>query len=60
MVPLFMLTKRISDYEIEDLLKEVDHIQLIPMRKKNSKDLCHLLSLLSRATIVKELKQLGA
>jgi len=22
-----------KDYEIEDLLKEVDHIQLIPMRK---------------------------
>ena len=26
-----------NDYEIKDLLKEVDHIQLIPMRKKNSK-----------------------
>jgi hypothetical protein len=26
-----------NDYEIEDLLKEVDHIQLLPMRKKNSK-----------------------
>lgn len=26
-----------NDYEIEDLLKAVDHIQLIPMRKKNSK-----------------------
>jgi hypothetical protein len=26
-----------NDYEIEDLLKEVDHIQLVPMRKKNSK-----------------------
>jgi Transposase DDE domain len=26
-----------NDYEIEDLLKEVAHIQLIPMRKKNSK-----------------------
>jgi DDE family transposase len=25
-----------NDYEIEDLLKEVDHIQLVPMRKKNS------------------------
>jgi hypothetical protein len=25
-----------NDYEIEDLLKEVEHIQLIPMRKKNS------------------------
>jgi hypothetical protein len=26
-----------NDYEIEDLLNEVDHIQLVPMRKKNSK-----------------------
>ena len=26
-----------NDYEIEDLLKEVEHIQLVPMRKKNSK-----------------------
>src|ERR1043166_6174253 len=29
--------KAYNDYEIEDLLKEEDHIQLIPMRKKNSK-----------------------
>ena len=29
--------KAYNDYEIEDLLKEGDHIQLIPMRKKNSK-----------------------
>jgi hypothetical protein len=29
--------KAYNNYEIEDLLKEVDHIQLIPMRKKNSK-----------------------
>jgi Transposase DDE domain len=29
--------KAYNDYEIEDLLKEVDHIQLLPMRKKNSK-----------------------
>src|SRR5262245_7538507 len=28
--------KAYNDYEIEDLLKEVDHIQLLPMRKKNS------------------------
>ena len=26
-----------NDYEIEDLLKEVEHIHLVPMRKKNSK-----------------------
>ena len=26
-----------NDYDIEDLLKEVDHIFLLPMRKKNSK-----------------------
>jgi len=26
-----------NDYEIEDLLKEVDHILLLPIRKKNSK-----------------------
>ena len=26
-----------NDYEIEDLLQEVEHIQLVPMRKKNSK-----------------------
>ncbi len=29
--------KAYNDYEIEDLLKEVDHIQLIPLRKKNTK-----------------------
>jgi hypothetical protein len=29
--------KAYNDYESEDLLKEVDHIQLLPMRKKNSK-----------------------
>ena len=28
--------KAYNDYEIEDLLKEVDHIALIPIRKKNS------------------------
>jgi hypothetical protein len=29
--------KAYNDYEIEDLLKEIDHIKLMPMRKKNSK-----------------------
>ena len=29
--------KAYNDYEIEDLLKEVDHIMLLPIRKKNSK-----------------------
>src|SRR5687767_2907806 len=29
--------KAYNDYEIEDLLKEVEHIQLLPMRKKHSK-----------------------
>jgi hypothetical protein len=29
--------KAYNDYEIEDLLKEVDHIYLLPIRKKNSK-----------------------
>jgi Transposase DDE domain len=29
--------KAYNDYEIEDLLKDVDHIHLLPMRKKNSK-----------------------
>ena len=29
--------KAYNDYEIEDLLKEVEHIHLFPMRKKNSK-----------------------
>ena len=29
--------KAYNDYEIEDLLKDVDHIQLLPMHKKNSK-----------------------
>jgi hypothetical protein len=29
--------KAYNDYEIEDLLKEVNHIDLLPMRKKNSK-----------------------
>jgi hypothetical protein len=29
--------KAYNDYEIEDLLKEIEHIQLLPIRKKNSK-----------------------
>jgi Transposase DDE domain len=29
--------KAYNDYEIEDLLQEIDHIALLPMRKKNSK-----------------------
>jgi hypothetical protein len=29
--------KAYNDYAIEDLLKEVEHIQLLPIRKKNSK-----------------------
>jgi Transposase DDE domain len=29
--------KAYNDYEIEDLLQEIDHIQLLPIRKKNSK-----------------------
>ena len=29
--------KAYNDYEIEILLKEVDHIKLLPIRKKNSK-----------------------
>src|SRR5438874_238965 len=29
--------KAYNDYEIEDLLKEAEHIHLLPMRKKNSK-----------------------
>jgi Transposase DDE domain len=29
--------KAYNDYEIEDLLKEVEYIHLLPMRKKNSK-----------------------
>jgi hypothetical protein len=29
--------KAYNDYEIEDLLQELDHIQLLPIRKKNSK-----------------------
>jgi Transposase DDE domain len=29
--------KASNDYEMEDLLKDVDHIQLLPIRKKNSK-----------------------
>ena len=29
--------KAYNDYEIEDLLKEVDHMHLLPMRKKNAK-----------------------
>ena len=29
--------KAYTDYAIEDLLKDVDHLQLLPMRKKNSK-----------------------
>ena len=29
--------KAYNDYEIEDLLKEVDHVALLPIRKKNSK-----------------------
>ena len=33
--------KAYNDYEIEDLLKDVEHIQLLPMRKKNSKRAFH-------------------
>lgn len=29
--------KAYNDYEIEDLLQEIEHIQLLPIRKKNSK-----------------------
>ena len=29
--------KAYNDYEIEDLLAEVEHISLLPIRKKNSK-----------------------
>lgn len=29
--------KAYNDYEIEDLLQEIDHIRLLPIRKKNSK-----------------------
>jgi Transposase DDE domain len=29
--------KAYNDYEIEDLLKDIDHIHLLPIRKKNSK-----------------------
>jgi hypothetical protein len=29
--------KAYNDYAIEDLLKEIDHIELLPIRKKNSK-----------------------
>jgi hypothetical protein len=29
--------KAYNDYEIEDLLKDIDHMQLLPIRKKNSK-----------------------
>lgn len=32
--------KAYNDYEIEDFLQEVDHIHLLPMRKKNSKRAC--------------------
>jgi hypothetical protein len=34
---LIYADKAYNDYEIEALLKEVDHIALLPMRKKNSK-----------------------
>jgi Transposase DDE domain len=34
---LIYADKAYNDYEIEDLLKEADHIKLLPMRKKNSK-----------------------
>src|SRR5262249_30904367 len=34
---LIYADKAYNDYEIEDLLKEVDHIHLLPIRKKNSK-----------------------
>ena len=34
---LIYADKAYNDYEIEDLLKEVEHIQLLPIRKKNSK-----------------------
>ena len=37
MVQLFMLIKPIMTNEIENLLKVVEQIQLLPIRKKNSK-----------------------
>jgi DDE family transposase len=35
--------KAYNDYEIEDLLQEVEHITLIPIRKKTRTELCHRL-----------------
>ena len=52
--------KAYNDYEIEDLLKDVDHIHLLPMRKKNSKRaLSPSISFVQKDIIGKELKQLG-
>jgi Ser-tRNA(Ala) deacylase AlaX len=34
---LYYADKAYNDCEIEDLLQEVEHIHLLPMRKKNSK-----------------------
>src|SRR2546428_2931592 len=55
--------KAYNDYEIEDLLKDVDHIELLPMRKKNSKralppEVCFVQNY--HRKIVKWLKQLEA
>jgi hypothetical protein len=52
--------KAYNDYEIEDLLKGVVIFSCFPCERKTQKELCHRISLLSRAIIVKELKQLGA
>ena len=53
--------KAYNDYEIGDLLKVVEHIQLLPIRKKNSKTSFITLSCFfcPRVTIVKEWKQPG-
>jgi hypothetical protein len=52
--------KAYNDYEIEDLLKKLSIFSFFPYARRTRKELCHLISLVSRVIIVKELRQRGA
>jgi hypothetical protein len=52
--------KAYNDYEIEDLLKKLSIFSFFPYARRTRKELCHLISLVSRVIIVTELRQRGA
>ena len=52
--------KAFNAYEIEDLLKEMDHIALLPMQRKIRQEPYHQRSLLCSIIIVKWLKPRAA